>query len=919
MKKRTGFYVGFLTSVVCVLGYSSSAFSAVRILGSGNNTMVGASADTGTKSSNSTSAVTQSARGSSIRFSNATQVASGTASQSYSGLSGTGTATVTDSPTARLSIGKYLNLSHSTKPTSSGQTTPSGGGASSADLDGLQTQLDKLQTAVEGLKTDKQNALIVGDGEYIDISGPDNNVVSIDIETLKSDLQTALDTDKELLTEIDEDYKLFWCYANADKTGCVNDKQLVVDLGKALAEADLVNDNVSLSEALAGKQGKLTTSDAGYIAIDEQVGTIDVKFAKLKEDLGISDAKESEIRFTEDGKLQWRYADDYEVDDDTGERVKKWTTADIDALVKQNLNGYVQAATLEDYVLKSQLAGLQSSLTPADNGYIQIENNQIGVKFNELKTALDIPVERAVEIDFTDDGKIKWRYVGADSWNQTNKKISEFVDLSGYVLRSELAGLQGALTAADNGYLQINNNQIGIKFDDLKTALDIPGAQKDIEMEITNAGALRWRYLNDYEQDGVTKKWTVVSNNINDLIDTKLANYVTTTKLNEYQKTLSADPNGFLQINNDVIGIKFAELKTALDIPAAQEKIEMEITDAGVLRWRYLDEFEDGTDTKKWTVVSANIADLIDGKLANYVDNSTLATTLTSYITNTQLSTELEKYALKTYVDTELGKKQVKLTEANNGFIEINPVDGQDTETIGIKFNELKAALGIDSMHSAEIRVDNGVLQWRYMDEFEEDPDPTTGEQVKKWTNVYDLKSLLNGYVTENNFNTVINRIDTDLAGKQIKLVPAEDGYIILNQQTGEIAVDMLGLRTYLSLEANNARTSEIRVFDGKLQWRYLDEYETDEQDNRVQIWHTLDLTAVELPLYVKKAYLTDNYYNKIYIDNLARTIENNINVSLEALWPDDSGLYFVSVSGESGEIRGWQKVQIVDGEGVVH
>ena len=893
-----------------MMGFCSSAFSAVRILGSSDKTMVGASGTSTDSSTKTTSAVSQTTRGSSLRFSNATQVASGTATQSYSGLAGgTSGATVTDSPSARLSIGKYLNLSHTTRPGGTSGTGTSSGGTTvpSSDLDALQSQIDRLQTSVEGLKTDKQNTLIVGDGEYIDIAGADNNVISIDIAALKSDLQAALNTDRDLLTEIDSDYKLFWCYADESGSSCENDKQLVVDLGGILDQYDLANENVSLSQALAGKQGKLTTTDEGYIAIDERVGTIDVKFNKLKADLGISDAKQSEIRFTEDGKLQWRYDEDYETDPETGEQVKQWNTADIDRLIKDNLESYVEIATLKDYVLKSELSDLQGTLTATDNGYLQIVDNQISVKFSELKDALDIPQEREVEIDFSDDGKIKWRYVGAETWNQTTKKVSDFVDLSEYVKHGELAGLQGALTADENGYLQINNNKIGVKLAELKTALDIPGAQKDIEMEITQDGTLRWRYLTDFEQDGTTKKWTNVSANINDLID---------IKLNDYQKILSADPNGFIKIDNNVIGIKFSELKTALGIPEAQEKIEMEITPAGVLQWRYLDDFDQDGETKKWTTVSVAIGDLIDGKLVNYVDNTSLATTLTNYITSTQLSEELEDYALKTYVDEELDKKQVKLTEAPNGFIAISSVEGGG-EKIGIKFNELKTALNIPDAKTSEIRVNNGVLQWRYVDEYQTDPE--TGEQIEKWTDIYNLDALLGDWVSQTDFNTAITRIDTELAGKQIKLVPAEDGYIILNQQTGEIAVDMLGLRTYLSLEANNARTSEMRVFDGKLQWRYLDEYETDDQGNRVQVWHTLDLTAIELPLYVKKSYLWDNYYNRTYIDNLAYTIENNINVTLANLWPEDNGLYLLSVSGDSGQNRVWQPIKIVDGEGVVH
>ena len=113
-----------------------------------------------------------------------------------------------------------------------------------------------------------------------------------------------------------------------------------------------------------------------------------------------------------------------------------------------------------------------------------------------------------------------------------------------------------------------------------------------------------------------------------------------------------------------------------------------------------------------------------------------------------------------------------------------------------------------------------------------------------------------------------------------------------------------------------------MRVFDGKLQWRYLDEFETDDQNNQVAVWHVLDLDTVELPLYTEKSYLWKNYYNKTYVDNLARTIENNINTTLERLaLPDgpDAGLYMLSVKGSGdNKVSTWSPVQIVDADGNV-
>ena len=353
-----------------------------------------------------------------------------------------------------------------------------------------------------------------------------------------------------------------------------------------------------------------------------------------------------------------------------------------------------------------------------------------------------------------------------------------------------------------------------------------------------------------------------------------------------------------------------------MNIPEAAEKIEMEITEEGTLRWRYLNEFESDGRTKKWTNVSENINTLIDGKLANYVDNTTLQTTLNNYITNSVMTETLKDYATKTYVDQGLATKQTKLTEADNGFIKLTPVEG--SETIGIKFNELKAALNIpEPAVKIEMQVDNGVFQWRYLNEFEEDG------VTKKWTTVYDLKSLLDDYVTQRDFNLAMEDINERLNGKQMTLTPTENGGILLNQQTGEIAVDMEALRNYLALSGDLARTSEIRVEGDKLQWRYLDEFE---EDGKTKIWHDLDLSGVLLP-YVTNNYLTENYYTKTDVDSLAEQIETNINLTLQRLalpddGPTDSGLYLLSVTaGEEGadRVSVWQTVHIVDDAGNVH
>ena len=592
MKHNVGFYSFVLTSVVCMLGGAAYAASSVRMLGTNGKTVVGASPDATTggtvNSGNSSGAVTS--RASSVRFSPSVSGSNNTVSQSYSGLvsNSSGPASTNSvvvnpsaSPSARLSIGKYLNLSHSTRPvpsTGGNTTTPT-------DDDDLQDELDELRRQIELLKINKQNTLIVENNEYIDITGPDHNVISIDINLLKNDLIQILGTQRDIITEIDGDYKLWWCYANEAGTACDSERKLVVDLGTILNEYDLAEKNISINQALAKKQGLLTEADNGFIELNQEAGTVGIRFNELKEALGITSARTTEIRYTEDGKLQWRYVDEFESDGVT----KKWNTADIGALLQQSLNKYVQVDVLKNYVKKT-----------------------------------------------------------------------------------EIIGLQGTLTASEDGFLEIVDDEIGIKFDDLRRALNIPDAQVDIEMEITSDGVLRWRYVDAFEQDGTTKKWTNVDISIGDFVDGKLANYVTKNLLNE---------------------------------------------------------------------------------------------TLENYVTNNKFETELRKYATKTYVDEGLSTKQIKLSEAENGFIALTPVEGG--ETIGIKFDELKEALGIKNARTSEIRVKNGVLQWRYLDEFETDPE--TGEEttVKKWTDVYDLNVILDDYVTRHDFNLVINRIDNELAGKQ--------------------------------------------------------------------------------------------------------------------------------------------------------
>ena len=124
MRYRLDFCSVVLISIMCMFGDGAFAASSVRVLGaSGGDVATGSNADSGAKNEVKTSAVTQNTRASSLRFSptttNNANTGANTASQSYSGLvakNGTSTSSsiVNNSAGAssRLSVGKYLNLSH---------------------------------------------------------------------------------------------------------------------------------------------------------------------------------------------------------------------------------------------------------------------------------------------------------------------------------------------------------------------------------------------------------------------------------------------------------------------------------------------------------------------------------------------------------------------------------------------------------------------------------------------------------------------------------------------------------------------------------------------------------------------------------------------------------------------------------------
>lgn len=336
MRNKISFYSCVITGAICLLGTSAFGATVVRALGNSGNTVVGATNTDALKNAQlavvpktglSATAVNQTNRASSLRFAPTVSSATVNTPKQYNITTNNNTASgsVAISPSSRLSIGKYLNLSHSNTTVPAGGTTPAGGTATCTacadDLDALRQALEEIRARIEAFNLSKQNTLEIGaqSSEIIEITGADNNIINIDIDALKQELQEITGGDRDVVTELDSELKLWWCYADdatAGASGMIcnpTKRRLIVDLGGI----DLANGNTSISTALeniqnllAGKQKILQTTDTSYISVDASDGTIGVELEALREALNIPESKIAEIRVnSETGILEWRYTD----------------------------------------------------------------------------------------------------------------------------------------------------------------------------------------------------------------------------------------------------------------------------------------------------------------------------------------------------------------------------------------------------------------------------------------------------------------------------------------------------------------------------------------------------------------------------------------------------------------------------------
>ena len=665
MKHKTGFYSIILTSVVCMLVGSVHAASSVRVLGANGKAVVGASSNAATgasvdsvsKSGIQTKAVGQNpSRVSSLRFAPtvSTRVDGNTATQSYSGLvSDTAKSdsnglvlNPSNGASARLSIGKYLNLSHTNRPVGTGTTST---GATGAEVDALRADLDKIQDQIDKLKDGKQN-LLVGKGDYIDIAGNDSNEISIDIEALQQDLKTALGTDREILTELDGQYKLWWCYADANGAACDGDKRLVVDLGGV----DLANENTSLKQALAGKQGKLTAAESGLIKIEQDLGTLDIDVGKLKTALNIPPAKVvTSIDYNvSDGVLTWSYSDDEE-----GET----HSASLEEALQDK---YASIEQLGDYAKKSDLGGYQGVLKPDENGYLTITDNKIALDIDKVQEGLGVAGSRPIEMRLATIGdnekQLQWRYADDenDTWHKVddngalNTIISTWIEdynVSG-VIADDITSGEGAVAAAIDGvifkpdetegsYISVaEDKHFSLNYDDLKQALvnDLQGdalTRQDIDMQLVD-GVLQWKYNDqDVWQDGPA-------------LTSLLNGYVKESEIATLQQTISQLNDTITQMQQDLddkqihltpvddyitltaegdIGINMNELRSQL---ALSDRVTDMRVASGELQWRYSDDYDEDNN-QVWRTLNLNDVDL------PYVKENDLASAIETQINET--------------------------------------------------------------------------------------------------------------------------------------------------------------------------------------------------------------------------------------------------------------------------------------------
>lgn len=431
-----------LTSAICMLGANAWAASSVRILGAANNgsSSSGSSAvsKTGGATLSTKPTVAKTTRASSLRFSPTVSGTTTAVSKS------TGASNIAVNPSARLSIGKYLNVG--TNKAGVGTLSGVATVGTKSDINDLHDELDGVQGKIDALSDGKQAALVLPNGSFLDIGGADNNEISIDIEALRDDLRRTLHTESDLLIELDENDVLKWCYSNpASPEQCLpnHEKQVVVDLGAVLDEYDMANNaslkKVVLGDVLAGTDGILTEEPNGLIAINKNTGEIGIKYDDLQSRLGISSLKGASEMRVKDGVLQWRYETDFEADGVT----KKWTTvSDLTTL----LDGYMQTAEFNEFktdeftplsndhaelksaynafkdAITQTVNGKQLKLTPAASGLISLtETGVIDVKMDALREALgidsSIDAVRVAEMR-VQDGALQWHYIDeGDIWH----------------------------------------------------------------------------------------------------------------------------------------------------------------------------------------------------------------------------------------------------------------------------------------------------------------------------------------------------------------------------------------------------------------------------------------------------------------------------------------------------------------------
>lgn len=275
-----------LLSILCVATVSTGAFAAASVRSVGGagtfDSVASASANSTMNARAGSLRATGVARPTATVSASKTESGSATAATSQPAVSTGGTSIGRAASTPRLSVGKYIGVPKSV--------------SSTVNLPDLNGRLDKLESDVAALESDKQDAL--KDSTYITIEGDE---LVLDVEKIKEDMDIKDGREVEMDTNNDG---LLWRYVGEtgwqtlvtweEIKGKLNIEEMnrainqeVIDIRNELAEGLDGKVDIAQGEALAGRV--LVVNSAGNVSPTGEFydkSQVDAKISEINSDLG---------------------------------------------------------------------------------------------------------------------------------------------------------------------------------------------------------------------------------------------------------------------------------------------------------------------------------------------------------------------------------------------------------------------------------------------------------------------------------------------------------------------------------------------------------------------------------------------------------------------------------------------------------